>query len=311
MADITAYSVKELRERTGAGMMDAKNALVECNGDVESAVDYLRKKGLAKAAKKAGRTAAEGLIGISVNDNGRHAAILEVNSETDFVARNDKFQNFVTAVTSKSLQASNDDIQTVASLAYDGSKTVQETLTDLIATIGENMSLRRCKRLQVSNGLIASYVHNALAPNLGKIGVLVALESDASADALQALGKHIAMHVAAAGPQFLSVSEVDPQTLEREKQILREQSAASGKPADIIEKMIQGRINKFYEEVVLLEQVSVIDGENKISKLVENTAKETGKPVKLAGFVRFNLGEGIEKEETDFAAEVAKTAKGG
>lgn len=304
MAEITAAMVKELREKTGAGMMDAKGALVENNGDMEASVDWLRKKGLAKAAKKSGRTAAEGLIAIATNDNGTTAALVEVNSETDFVARNDQFQNFAKKVAELSLTAAN-DVETLASASFDGAKSVKDTLTDLIATIGENMNLRRTQSLSVNQGVVASYIHSAIAPNLGKIGVLVALESSAPADQLATVGKQLAMHIAAANPEYLDVASVDPKAVEREKNVQRETARASGKPDDIIEKMLEGRMRKFYEEVCLLEQVFIMDGETKISALLEKTSKELGTPVKLASFVRFTLGEGIEKEETDFAAEVA------
>lgn len=304
MAEITAAMVKELREKTGAGMMDAKGALVENNGDMEAAVDWLRKKGLAKAAKKSGRTAAEGLVAIATNDNGTCAALLEVNSETDFVARNDQFQSFAQKAAALSLTAAN-DIATLASAPFGNGKTVQETLTDLIATIGENMNLRRTQALSVGQGYVASYVHSAIAPNLGKIGVLVGLESTLPADKLAPLGKQLAMHIAAANPEFLDIASVDPKAVEREKNVQRETAKQSGKPDDIIEKMLEGRMRKFYEEVCLMEQIFIMDGETKISALLEKAGKDLGAPVKLASYIRFNLGEGIEKEETDFAAEVA------
>lgn len=304
MADITASMVKELRDKTGAGMMDAKNALVENKGDMEASVDWLRKKGLAKAAKKSGRTAAEGLVAVALTADGKTGALLEVNSETDFVARNDQFQNF-TKATAKLALGGNEDIAALGTTAYGNGKNVQETLTEMIATIGENMSLRRVAKLTVSQGCVCSYIHNAVSPDLGKIGVLVALESSASADKLQTLGKQIAMHVAAANPEFLDSSSVDPAALEREKAVLRDQAAASGKPPEIVEKMLTGRVQKFYEEVCLVEQTFIIDGETRIKDLLEKSGKEFGAPVKLAAYKRFQLGEGIEKEETDFAAEVA------
>ena len=307
MADITASMVKELREKTGAGMMDAKNALVENSGDMEAAVDWLRKKGLAKAAKKSGRTAAEGLI--SVGRAGTSAAVVEVNAETDFVARNEQFQQAVRKIASIALTEA-DTVDALANAPMEGGKTVQETLTSLIATIGENMSLRRMARLSVSKGIVATYVHNSLAENLGKIGVLVALESEGDAAKLETLGKQIAMHIAAANPQFLDVSSVAPEVLEREKNVIRETAKEAGKAPDIIEKMLEGRVRKYYEEVCLLEQIFIMDGETRISAVLEKAAKEMGKPVKLTGYVRFQLGEGIEKEETDFAAEVAKAANG-
>lgn len=307
MAEITASLVKDLREKTGAGMMDAKHALVECKGDIEEAVDWLRKKGLAKAAKKSGRTAAEGLI--SVAASGTAGAVVEVNSETDFVARNEQFQAFARKCADLSLAGARTEADLASALYADG-KTVQETLTAMIATIGENMALRRVARMNVSTGIVASYVHNAIGSNLGKIGVLVALESEGDAAKLSELGKKLAMHIAAARPDYLDVASVDPQILEREKNILRDQVKDTGKPPEIVEKMIDGRIRKFYEEVCLLEQIYVIDGETKISKIIENEAKAIGKPVKLAAFVRFQLGEGIEKESTDFAAEVAAVVNG-
>lgn len=305
MAEITASMVKELREKTGAGMMDAKAALVENKGDLEAAIDWLRKKGLAKAAKKSGRTAAEGLVAVVTECT--KGAVVELNSETDFVARNAEFQGFVTQVAKIALNAEN--VEELAGKDFGNGKSVQESLTDLIAKIGENMSLRRSARLQVSKGAVVGYVHSALADGLGKIGVLVALESDAPDAALQGVGKQIAMHVAAANPDFLDVSSVDPSALEREKDILSEQARASGKPEDIIAKMMEGRVRKYYEEVCLTEQIFVIDGETKISKFLETAGKEAGAPIKITGFVRIQLGEGIEKEQEDFAAEVAKTAK--
>lgn len=307
MSEITAAKVKELREKTGAGMMDAKGALTENNGDMEAAIDWLRKKGLAKAAKKSSRTAAEGLVAIAVD--GTKGVAVEVNSETDFVARNDQFQAFVKKVADIAL-AKAKNFDDLAAAEFEGGKNVKDCLTDLIAKIGENMSLRRMARLEVSKGVITGYMHNALAPNLGKIGVLVALESEGDKGKLEELGKKIAMHVAAAFPQFLSPAEVDPAVLEREKEIMREKARASGKPDNIIEKMLEGSVRKYYEEVCLIEQTFVIDGETKMSKLLENAAKDVGAPVKLAGFVRFQLGEGIEKEAEDFAAEVAKAANG-
>ena len=305
MAEITGAMVKDLREKTGAGMMDCKKALVETQGDMEAALDWLRKKGLSAAAKKAGRVAAEGLVAVAAT--GTKAAVVEVNAETDFVARNDQFQAFAlqaakialeTGATTEALQAA----------AYPNGGTVQEVLTNLVATIGENMNIRRTAQLSVSQGVVASYVHNALAPNLGKIGVLVALESSADVAKLQELGKQIAMHVAAARPDALSIADVDTKALERERNVLADQARASGKPEAIIEKMVEGRLRKYYEEVVLLEQIYVVDGENRIAQVVENAAKALGAPIKLTGFVRYHLGEGIEKQQDDFAAEVAKMA---
>jgi elongation factor Ts len=308
MADITASMVKELREKTGAGMMDAKKALEEKKGDMEAAVDWLREKGLAKAAKKSSRTAADGLVALVVE--GTKGVAVEINAETDFVARNEQFQIFVNKVAAIALKTGANDIETLAKAQYDGGKTVQDVLTALIATIGENMTLRRVAQVSVSAGTVVGYMHNAIAPNLGKIGVLVGLETTGKADALQGMGKQIAMHIAATFPQALDVSSLDPAAVERERNIFREQAKASGKPADIIEKMVEGRIRKFYEEVVLLEQVFVMDGETKISKLVEKSAGDAGAPVKLTGYARIQLGEGIEKEAEDFAAEVAKVVNG-
>ncbi len=307
MAEITASMVKDLREKTGAGMMDAKKALIEVAGDMEAAVDWLRKKGLATAAKKSGRTAAEGLVAVAISGN--KAAVLEVNAETDFVARNDQFQAFATKAAELALEAKS-DIAALANVAYEAGKNVQEKLTNLIATIGENMSLRRTQVLEVKEGVVVGYVHNAINPGLGKIGVLVALESAGDKAKLEALGKQIAMHVAAANPQFLTSADVTPEAIEREKNVIRDTAKASGKPADIIEKMLEGRMRKFYEEICLLDQVFVMDGETKISKVLENAAKDVGAPVTLVGYVRYQLGEGIEKVETDFAAEVASVVNG-
>ncbi len=306
MAEITASMVKQLREATGAGMMDAKSALVENNGDIEASVDWLRKKGLAKAAKKSSRTAAEGLVAIS--SNGKTGTVVEINSETDFVARNEEFQGFVRNVTEKAA-AGNGDLAALLATDMNG-KPISENLTDLIAKIGENMTIRRIQKLSVNDGVVVGYMHNAVAPNLGKIGVLIALESTGDKAKLESLGKQIAMHTAAAFPKFLKKEDVDASTMEREKDVLREQAKAEGKPADIIEKMLEGRMRKFYEEICLLEQVFVMDGETKISKLLENSAKDIGAPIALTSYARIQLGEGIEKEETDFAAEVAKVANG-
>jgi elongation factor Ts len=296
--------VKELREKTGAGMMDCKKALGETSGDLEQAVDWLRKKGLAAAAKKAGRVAAEGLVGVAAE--GKSGAAVEINSETDFVARNEQFQGFVGAVAKLALQ--HDDVEALKTAKLPSGQTVADDLTRMVATIGENMSVRRMARLTVGNGIVATYVHNQVAPGMGKIGVLVALESTADQGKLQALGRQIAMHVAAAHPQFLDVGAVDAKALDRERDVLREQARASGKPDNIIEKMLEGRLRKFYEEVVLLEQTYVIDGESKVKDVVAKAGKELGAPVALTGFVRYQLGEGIERETTDFAAEVAAQA---
>lgn len=308
MAEITATMVKELREKTGAGMMEAKKALVESKGDMEAASDWLRKKGLATAEKKSSRTAAEGLVAFAMS--GTRGALVEVNAETDFVGKNDEFKAYVSKVADIALKTNANDIEKLAKADFGGGKTVQDGLTSLIAKIGENMKLRRCATLEVKQGVVAGYMHNALQPGLGKIGVLVALESAGTTDKLTEVGKQIAMHAAAAFPKFLDSSSVDPVAVEKEKNFLRDQAKQTGKPADIIEKMLDGRIRKFYEEVCLLEQVSVIDGENRISKVVENAAKDAGAPVKLTGFLRFQLGEGIEKEEKDFASEVAAVVNG-
>lgn len=305
MADITASMVKELRETTGVGMMDAKKALVENNGDMEQAVDWLRTQGLAKAAKKSGRTAAEGLVAIVTNGN--TGAVVEINAETDFVARNDEFQSFVRSVAEKALDV--DTIEDLKAADLNG-KSVEQTLTDLIATIGENMSLRRMSRLQVEQGTVVGYVHSALADGLGKIGVLVALESAGNEDALQATGKQVAMHVAAANPQFLNKDSVDPDVLDRERNVLKEQAIASGKPAEIAEKMVEGRIRKFYEEICLTEQNFIMDTDKTVSQAVKDSSGDAGADVSLSNFVRIQLGEGIEKEEEDFAAEVAAVANG-
>ncbi len=306
MADITASMVKELREKTGAGMMDAKKALVENNGDIEASIDWLRTKGLAKAEKKSGRAAAEGLVAVATA--GTKGAVVEINSETDFVARNEKFQTFVSKVAQIALEK--DSTEELAAAEFEGGKNVQESLTDLIATIGENMTLRRSNKLEVSQGSVVSYVHGALADGLGKIGVLIALESAASDDALQALGKQLAMHIAAANPAYLDKNSIDPEAMERERNVLKEQAIASGKPADIAEKMVEGRMRKYYEEVCFLEQVFVIDGESKVSDVVAAAAKEAGADIKVAGYVRLQLGEGVEVEAEDFAAEVSKVANG-
>jgi elongation factor Ts len=306
MAEITAALVKELREKSGAGMMDCKRALSENQGDIEAAVDWLRKKGLAAAAKKAGRVAAEGLIGIA--SEGTSGGMVEVNSETDFVARNDAFQDYVRNVTKVAL-AAGEDIEKLKTAAYPGGGSAADALTALIAKIGENMSLRRAAVLKVSAGTVATYVHSAAAPGLGKIGVLVALESTGDKEKLTALGRQIAMHIAATNPQALDIASVDPAMLAREKAVLTEQAAASGKAPQVIEKMVEGRVRKYYEETVLLEQVYVVDGETRIKDVIANAAKELGVPVKLAAFRRYALGEGIEKKETDFAAEVAAQLK--
>ena len=304
---ISASLVKELREATGAGMMDCKKALGETGGDLDTAIDWLRKKGLSAAAKKASRVASEGLVGV-VGD-GTSGALIEVNAETDFVSRNEEFQQFVRELAV--LAGGVADLEALAGTDYPGTgRTVGEELTQKIATIGENMNIRRMEKLSVKEGLIVSYVHNAVADGLGRIGVLVALESSAPADALTALGKQLAMHVAATAPASLTVDDLDPEMVAKERQILVDQAVQSGKPEDIAEKMVEGRMKKFVKEVVMLEQVFVIDGETQVSKVIENAAKEAGAPIAMTAFARFNLGEGIEKEESDFAAEVAEQLKG-
>jgi elongation factor Ts len=303
MAEITASLVKELRDKTGAGMMDCKRALSESEGDIEAAVDWLRKKGLAAAAKKAGRVAAEGLIGVATAD--KAGAVVEINSETDFVARNQLFQDFVRAVTELAV-AVDRDAEALKSASFAGNgKTVEGELTDLVARIGENMVLRRVARLTVSQGHVASYVHNVVSPGLGKIGVLVALESAAGEEVLAPLGRQLAMHVAAANPQYLDQSSVPAAALDRERAVLREQAGSTGKSADIVEKMVEGRLRKFYEDSVLLDQVFVIDGESRVGKVVEAAAKSASTPIKITAFVRFALGEGIDRPSNDLAAEVA------
>jgi len=298
MAEITAALVKDLRDKTGAGMMDCKRALNETGGDLEAAIDWLRKKGLAAAAKKSGRVAAEGLVGVASVP--ARAAMVEVNAETDFVARNETFQGFVEAVARVALEVG-EDVEAIRRAPFPGAgRSVGEELTQLVATIGENMTIRRARVLSVPKGVVATYVHNALRPGLGKIGVLVALESDSEIDGLETLGRQVGMHVAAARPEALDVDSVDPAALERERTVLSEQARASGKPEAIIEKMVDGRIRKYYEEVVLLEQVWVHDGESRVRAVVQKSGG------RLAGFARFQLGEGIDKPTgPDFAAEVA------
>jgi elongation factor Ts len=301
MAAITAGLVKDLREKTGAGMMDCKKALIETDGEIEPAVDWLRKKGLAAAAKKSGRVAAEGLVGVASAAN--KAAIVEVNAETDFVARNETFQEFVAKVAEIVLNVG-DDLDTINAAPFpDTGRSVAEELTHLVATIGENMTIRRAKVLSVQRGVVASYMHQALRPGLGKIGVLAAVEGAGELAALETLGRQVGMHVAAARPEALDIDAVDPAALERERSVLSEQARLSGKPEAIIEKMVEGRIRKYYEEVVLLEQVWVHDGESRVRAVVKKAGAT------LTGFVRFQLGEGVDKPQgPDFAAEVAATA---
>ena len=302
MAEITAAAVKELRERTGAGMMDCKKALGETQGDMEAAIDWLRTKGLAAAAKKAGRTAAEGLVGVAVAGN--RGAVVEVNSETDFVAKNEQFQEFVRTVADLALQGSG-NVENLLSASWPAGGTVQEKLTSNVATIGENQSLRRTAVLQVNDGVVVSYVHNSVAPGLGKIGVLVALESAADKGALETLGKQLAMHIAAANPQALTGEELDSATIERERSIAAEKAKESGKPDANVEKMVEGAIAKFRKENALLSQLFVMDNKTKVEDVVAAAGKQAGATITISAFVRFQLGEGIEKKESDFAAEVA------
>ncbi len=305
MAEITAATVKELRERTGAGMMDCKKALAEANGEMEAAIDWLRAKGLAAAAKKAGRTAAEGLVGVAIEGN--RGAVVEVNSETDFVAKNELFQDFVRNVAKLALEHGT-DVEALGAAAYPGDGTVAEKLTDNIAKIGENQSLRRAVVLEVTEGAVVSYVHNAVVPGLGKIGVLVALESAAPAETLLALGKQIAMHVAAAHPVALGAEDLAAELVERERSIAMEKAKESGKPQNIVEKMVEGGLAKFRKENALLTQLFVIDNKTPVAEVVASAAKEAGTGIELKGFARFQLGEGIEKKQDDFAAEVAAAA---
>ena len=300
MTEVTAGMVRELRDATGAGMMDCKKALVEAGGDMEAAIDWLRKKGLSAAAKKSARVAAEGLVGVASGPN--IAAMVEVNAETDFVARNEKFQNFVAEVAGLALSVG-EDIEKLKAATYPGTQhSTQEELTKLIATIGENMTIRRARVLRVEAGSVATYMHNSVKPGLGKIGVLVALEGKNEMQVMETLGRQIGMHVAATRPEALDVDAVEPSALEREKAVLTEQAMASGKPEAVIQKMVEGRIRKYYEEIVLLEQVWVHDGESRVKAVVSKLG------LTLSGFARFHLGEGIEKQTTDFAAEVAATA---
>jgi len=304
MANITGPMVKDLRDKTGAGMMDCKNALVETGGDMEAAIDWLRKKGISKAAKKAGRAAAEGLVGVAVDAN--TGVLLEVNAETDFVARNEEFKTFVKDAAQLALKEGGNLEKLLASPM--GSSTVQHTLTEMVAKIGENMSVRRAAALSVDPGVVAAYVHNPASPELGKIGVLVGLKSTADKTKLSALAKQLAMHVAAAAPLALTQAHMDKAVVEREYAIQKDLALQSGKPEAVVEKMMEGRMRKYYEETVLLQQTFVIDGETQISKLIEKASKDLGAPVEIEGFVRFQVGEGIEKAASDFADEVAQMA---
>jgi len=308
MSNVTAAMVKELRDKTGAGMMDCKKALAEANGEMEAAIDWLRAKGIAKADKKSGRTAAEGLVGVA--SSGSKAVVVEVNSETDFVARNDAFQDLVRGVSQVAL-STNGSVGAIAAATYPASgKPVADTIKDAIATIGENMNLRRAAMLSVDEGVVATYVHNAAADGLGKLGVLVALKSGGNKDALTAIGRQVAMHVAATAPLAVRAEEVDPAVAERERNVFVEQSRSSGKPDNIIEKMVEGRMRKFYEEVALLSQAFVINPDLTVAAALKEAEKSVGAPIEVTGIARLLLGEGVEKEETDFAAEVAAAAKG-
>jgi elongation factor Ts len=308
MADFSVADVKKLRERTGAGMMDAKKALTEAGGDIEAAVDALRAKGLATAQKKSSRTAAEGLVGVTVA--GTRGVAVEVNSETDFVAKNDQFQDFVRKVTSVALTLDGDDVEALKAAAYPDGGTVADKLTDNVATIGENQQIRRIKTVAVEKGMVVSYMHTAAAEGLGKIGVLIALESEAGADVLEPLGKQLAMHAAAAFPMALDADGLDADVIERERKIAAEKAAETGKPEDVQAKMVDGAVKKFAKENALLSQIFVMDNKTVIADLVAQAGKAAGTPIVLKDYARFQLGEGIEKEEVDFAAEVAATLKG-
>ena len=304
----TAADVKALREKTGAGMMDCKKALTETDGDMEAAVDFLRAKGLAAAAKKSSRTAAEGLVGVAVA--GTKGVAVEVNSETDFVAKNDQFQNFVRTATEVALGVDGDDVEALKAASYPGAGTVAEKLTDNVATIGENQQIRRIKSVAVSEGVVVPYMHNAAAPNLGKIGVLVALESSAPTEKLEELGRQLAMHIAAAFPQALTAEGLDADVIERERAVAREKAAESGKPENVQEKMVEGAVAKYAKENALLSQIFVMDNKTPVQQVVDQAGKDAGAKIVLKDYVRFQLGEGIEKEESDFAAEVAAAVGG-
>jgi elongation factor Ts len=310
MADITAGMVKELREKSGAGMMDCKKALQETAGDMEAATDWLRTKGLAKAARKADRVASEGLVAVALSNDGpgMTGAVIELNAETDFVARNELFQQAARKVAQTALGVQG-GVDALSAASTEGGQSVNELITGLIATVGENMMVRRSARLSVPHGAVAAYVHSAVAPELGRIGVLVAVEGEGDQARLQELGKDVAMHIAAYTPMSLSVEDLDPAAVERERAIFSEQAAASGKPPQVIEKMVEGRLRKFYEEVVLLKQAFVKDADRTVEQVVADTAKALGSPVAIKGFVRLALGEGVEKKSDDFAAEVAALSK--
>ena len=307
MVEINTSLIKELREKSGAGILACKKALIETKGDVEVAMDYLRKKGLATATKKSDRTASEGLIGVASSRN--EAVLIELNSETDFVARNEQFQNFLAQITDLALKDKIETIDALKAASMDG-KSVEAALTELIATIGENMTLRRIKLLTVNQGIIATYVHNAVAPNRGKIGVLVAIESSGSVERLSTFGRQLAMHIAATNPEALDVASLSDEIVERERPVYVEKARQTGKSPEIVEKIVEGSLRRFYEQAVLMEQTFVVDGESKISSVLENIGKEVGSSVKIAGYVRYELGEGVEKNVDDFASEVAKMAAG-
>lgn len=305
MSGITSAQIKALRETTGAGMMDCKKALIECNGDEQESKDWLRKKGLAAAAKKSSRTAAEGLIAVATTD--KKAAVIELNSETDFVSKNESFQNIAQAIANTALTIDSFDALNAAS--NEGkSLSVENEVKELVGSLGENLNLRRSESLSVEKGVVATYIHNAMAPNLGKIGVLIALESEGDTEKLQTLGKQLAMHIAAAKPESLNIDALDPALVKRERNVFSEQAKASGKPENIIEKMVEGRIRKYYGEVVFLEQVFVIDGKATVTEAINAAEKDIGASINVKGYVRFALGEGIEKEESNFAEEVAAAA---
>ncbi len=303
---LSASMVRELREKSGAGMMDCKKALVETDGNMENAIDWLRKQGLSAVAKKSSRVAAEGLIGVSIN--GAQGAMVEINSETDFVARNELFQNFVKKCTNLVLTYKS-DVDSLKALPFpDTDRSVDQELSNNIATIGENMNIRRTEYLEVSEGVLVSYIHNKVTDDLGKLGVMVAIESQAKETQLLDVGKQIAMHIAATSPKSLNIEDLDSELIEREREVLIDQAMSSGKPKEIAEKMVQGRLQKFFQEVVLNEQVSVIDGETKIKDLIKKLSNDVGTDVKISNFKILKLGEGIEVAENDFAAEVAATA---
>ncbi|MFP3920239.1 MAG: translation elongation factor Ts [Dichotomicrobium sp.] len=308
MAEITAQMVKDLRDKTGAGMMDCKTALKETDGDMEAAIDWLRAKGFAKAAKKAGRTAADGLVGMAVE--GTKGALVEVNAETDFVARNDQFQAMVGEISRLALTTGG-DIDALGAEAYPGTdKSVSDYVSEMIATIGENMRLRRTAVIEVSSGIVSGYMHNQIAPGMGKIGVIVGLESTGDKDKLQALGKQLAMHVAATSPLAVDADSLDPAMVDRERSILVEQARESGKPDNIIEKMVEGRLNKYYQEVVLMKQALVTDPDNTVEKAIKAAEDDVGAPIKVVGFERYALGEGIDTEDEESDAAVAAAAAG-